>query len=188
MNHSDLLPYQKDMIRRITITANSAVFAGMASAPNIQNIKCPSCNEVMRFIPGTYGFFYGCPKFLDVDPRKRCADSIPAERDGTPFSLERRDAVRKARHAAHGLFDRLWNPDGGKRLMTRSAAYKWLRKQLRIPRETCHIGMFEVEQCEQVVKVCKELLERSHSGAFVPKGIKAQHTGRGYKGRPYRYE
>jgi hypothetical protein len=43
--------------------------------------------------------------------------------------------------------------------MTRRAAYAWLSKRTGVPREACHIGMFDVEQCEKVVAVVDTFLE-----------------------------
>lgn len=58
--------------------------------------------------------------------------------------------LRKAKNAAHLAFDPLWK--SGK--MKRGDAYRWLAESMGLPVAQCHIGMFDVEQCRQVVRVC----------------------------------
>lgn len=50
------------------------------------------------------------------------------------------------------MFDRLWK--GGK--MSRKSAYAWLAIKLGMPKNKCHIGMFDVDLCERVVQTVKE--------------------------------
>jgi hypothetical protein len=52
--------------------------------------------------------------------------------------------------AAHAAFDPHWK---GKR-MSRSDAYGRLAVAMGIPARDCHIGMFDVNQCERVVEIC----------------------------------
>lgn len=61
--------------------------------------------------------------------------------------------LRAAKVAAHAAFDPLWS--GGQ--ISRNAAYKWLAEQLGIERRYCHIGSFDVKQCERVVEICKTI-------------------------------
>ncbi len=60
--------------------------------------------------------------------------------------------LRKAKSAAHAVFDPIWK-SGDK---SRKGAYEWLSKRLNVPFKDCHIGMFSVEQCAEVVRVCNE--------------------------------
>lgn len=59
-------------------------------------------------------------------------------------------STRQARSAAHLAFDGIWE----RNIMTRSAAYAWLAKQLNIPIEACHIGHFDEATCERVQQIC----------------------------------
>ena len=38
--------------------------------------------------------------------------------------------------------------------MTRTAAYRWLAKQMDLPAELAHIGGFEMEQCHRLIALC----------------------------------
>jgi len=59
--------------------------------------------------------------------------------------------LRAAKSAAHRMFDPIWR-DGD---MSRSEAYRWLAGQLGIDKKDCHIGMFDVDMCEEVERVCQ---------------------------------
>lgn len=153
-------------------------------------VPCPTCQTPMILRKGIYNYFYGCPKYVEkinqgenefgiVTYKPGCGDSIPAEVNGAPYSLEKREAVRNARDRAHKVFDLLWKGGDVNRLMTRREAYKWLRKQLRIDREQCHIGLFDVDSCEATIYYSHDFLVKAQSGAIVRKSH-ARHT----HGRP----
>ena len=52
---------------------------------------------------------------------------------------------------AHAAFDPIWK-DG---YMKRKEAYKWLSKQLDIPEQYTHIGMFGAETCKIVARISR---------------------------------
>lgn len=105
--------------------------------------RCPRC-----------GAYVGCHKrnhklgFKGNEPLGRLADA----------------ELRAAKHAAHQLFDPLWNPKEASRRwrtaprMSRHAAYSWLAGQLGIKVEECHIGMFDLETCMRVMEISKRAL------------------------------
>jgi hypothetical protein len=62
------------------------------------------------------------------------------------------DDLKMLRCKAHDYFDVLWKEE----YMTRSEAYKWLRKQMELTKDECHIALFNREQCHQVVKLVNE--------------------------------
>lgn len=76
----------------------------------------------------------GCHKNSDAQPLGRLANA----------------ELRLAKSAAHRDFDPLWKSGN----MTRKQAYQWLSNQLGIPKENCHIGMFDVETCHRVQAAC----------------------------------
>lgn len=66
--------------------------------------------------------------------------------------------TRKARSAAHAVFDPLWQrkaQQGFKRHVARRAGYEWLASQMKIPVLDCHISYFSREQALQVIAICK---------------------------------
>lgn len=79
--------------------------------------------------------------------------------DGTLALGRLADALlRAAKLRAHAAFDPLWR-DREPRSRARREAYAWLAKALGIPVHECHIGFFDVGQCERVVELCQ-----SHCG------------------------
>ena len=72
--------------------------------------------------------------------------------------------LRRFKQAAHAALDPLWQKrherkskadPGYKKGMARGGAYKRLAKKMGIPIKECHIGMFTVEQCKQVIEICE---------------------------------
>lgn len=73
----------------------------------------------------------------------------------TPLGILANAELRKAKMAAHELFDPLWK--NGQR--TRTQAYQWLSEKLGIKPKHCHIGSFSLEKCKKVVELCKNIEE-----------------------------
>ena len=72
---------------------------------------------------------------------------------GIPLGTLATPAIRKARSAAKDAFNPLWQ--SGR--MNRSDAYAWLAGALGIAKvEECHIGWFDVEQCQAVVRAVQQ--------------------------------
>lgn len=76
----------------------------------------------------------------------------------TPLGRLANKELRDAKQVAHSFFDGLWKrkiSKGYTKEDARSAAYKWLAKQLGTLEMYTHIGMFDIDQCNKVVEVCK---------------------------------
>ena len=75
--------------------------------------------------------------------------------------------LRDWKKRAHAAFDPLWQKkiarEGCSKGKARSAGYKWLADEMGIAYRYCHIGMFDIEQCRQVVGICAKY--RSSGGA-----------------------
>lgn len=106
--------------------------------------------------PGTCGAWVGCHPGTS-QPLGRLANA----------------ELRSAKRAAHEVFDPIWWTNGSKNKKNRfrSAAYDLLAKALNIPRENCHIGMFDVALCRRTVEVCDSIKLQ----------IKRMNHGRGQK-------
>lgn len=73
--------------------------------------------------------------------------------DGTmPLGRLANAELRLAKSQAHAAFDPLWR----KGVLSRSAAYAWLSRELGVPKNKCHIGMFDTQTCRRVVQLCGE--------------------------------
>jgi len=58
--------------------------------------------------------------------------------------------LRSWKIKAHNYFDNYWR----KQKMCRDEAYDWLAIELKIKHKDCHIGMFDVDKCKEVVSLC----------------------------------
>lgn len=76
-----------------------------------------------------------------------------------PLGTLANEELRRYRKAAHFWFDKIWKSPT--RITTRHNAYMWLSKELGLPKEKTHIGMFEREQCEIVMKISQKQLQES---------------------------
>ena len=63
-----------------------------------------------------------------------------------------RITCRLKRQETHRIFDRFWREQG----WTRSAAYRWLAQNLHLKEHETHIGMMEMDECEQVIRLCRK--------------------------------
>lgn len=77
----------------------------------------------------------------------------------TPLGTLANEELRRYRKAAHFWFDKIWKSPT--KITTRDKAYKWLSKELGLPKKETHIGMFEKEQCEKVMEISQKKLQES---------------------------
>ena len=115
------------------------------------DLVCPECGAMLKLRNGKHGLFYGCEKY------PKCKASHGAYPDGRPKGTPGDKETRKARIYAHRIFDRLWKPKGEEKpRMTRSQAYTWLKKGLKLTDDEGHIGKFTIAQCEALVALVKK--------------------------------
>lgn len=112
-------------------------------------LMCPECGGKMRLRNSRYGKFYGCENW------PKCQATHGAHPDGQPLGKPADQETKKARIRAHAAFDKTWNGVSVKN--ARNRAYKFLANQMELTADQCHIGMFTKQQCEQVVKLCKDV-------------------------------
>lgn len=115
-----------------------------------------------------------------------CDGSHGAHPDGTPLGVPADARTKAARQRAHAAFDPIWQGATSRKKAARVQAYGWLRRQLGwtrsrtaagvitwtrgIPRESCHVGMFTVAQCQAV--------ERAVACRAFRRAARAQFGGR----------
>ncbi len=115
-------------------------------------VKCPYCEAKAELVHGDAIY----PHRHDLRDLKfyRCepCEAYVGCHKGTTNPLGRlADAeLRKAKMAAHAVFDPIWR--SGR--MKRTQAYQWLAAQLGIDPKDCHIGMFDVDTCCRVASIC----------------------------------
>lgn len=139
---------------------------------------CPYCRSTAvltdsaRIYNGrSYGPVWVCAQYPECDAYVGCHPGT-----NEPLGRLANRTLRDAKQRAHACFDPLWvqaprmypapqtntpkqRRKAHKRIRqaARTRAYAWLAERLGLEKEQCHIGMFSVEQCDQVVAVCKTM-------------------------------
>lgn len=128
---------------------------------------CPYCQQPSELVKGDVLYPYrpdlAGQDFFRCAP---CAAWVGCHR-GTfnPLGRLANGELRRAKQAAHAVFDPLWQAkmrrDKCSKKVARAAAYGWLATQLSVSREDCHIGMMDVAMCHRVVDVCSSIGRKS---------------------------
>jgi hypothetical protein len=117
---------------------------------------CPYCNQPTQYVDSkrvytkSYGMIYLC---------EPCGAWVGVHK-GTNTALGRlaNRELRKWKKDAHKYFDPLWQKKMKQvysKTKARHKAYTWLAEQMGLSIKDTHIGMFDVEQCKQVIEICK---------------------------------
>ena len=128
---------------------------------------CPYCGREAEYVDSarvyggvSYGFIWKCPDW------PRCNSYVGVHKGTkTPLGRMADKELRQAKQLAHSFFDPLWQRKRDKEQcsasVARNAAYDWLSGQMGIEVIDCHIGMFDVEQCQKVIEICKPYVKKS---------------------------
>lgn len=123
----------------------------------MEKVICPYCEKPAPLVTGKEVY----PHRRDLWRKRfyRChdCDAHVGVHPGTerPLGTPAGPALRKVRMKAHAAFDPLWKYTGA--FPNRSAAYRWLARQLGIKAKRCHIGHFDGRQCNKTITFCAEL-------------------------------
>lgn len=116
---------------------------------------CPYCGKHSEYVDSqiVYGVSHGmiyicrpCNAYVGVHKGTDRAKGRLADK-----------GLRNQKIEAHKYFDLIWKD----KIMSRPSAYKMLAKQLNIPVQYTHIGMFGLKTCKSVVSIAKNIL-KSH--------------------------
>ena len=124
---------------------------------------CKYCGGVIRLVPAAtiYGeaterlgmeheYIYQC---------QNCNARVGCHKGTTrPLGDVANEVLRLKRMETHKVFDTFWKSQH----MTRSRAYKWLSEQMGIPKEEAHIGGFEMDACEHLIRLCRVYENRAY--------------------------
>lgn len=115
-------------------------------------VYCDYCGKKAELVDNKiiYGRSYGLSYLC-----RSCMAYVGCHK-GTDIPLGRlaNAELRYWKHAAHEQFDPLWKwgPFRG----NRNRAYEWLSKEMHLPIEKTHIGMFDIDQCKRVIRIVDE--------------------------------
>jgi len=118
---------------------------------------CPYCNAEAKLVDSAvvYGRSFGpiwlCPNYPDCD-------TYVGVHKGTqkPLGTLANAELREWRKSVHAAFDPLWK--GGP--WSRDRAYRWLQAALDLPRDQCHIAMFDIAQCQAALEAIEGVTVR----------------------------
>ena len=110
---------------------------------------CGYCGGKVIFTDSA--ILYGGVSRGDVYLCTNCNASVGVHK-GTnrPYGTLANAALKLKRRETHVVFDQFWK----NQQMTRTNGYKWLAQQMQIPEYRAHIGIFDMQQCEQVLQIC----------------------------------
>lgn len=121
--------------------------------PILVGEKCPYCGATIqksdsKVVYGrSFGWVYICQRYPICDAYVGCH-----KKNGRPLGRLANKELRTWKVRAHNAFDPLWKSGD----MSRTNAYSWLADKMGIDKSKCHIGMFDVEQCKEVVRIMNE--------------------------------
>jgi hypothetical protein len=127
-------------------------------------LYCPDCGGIAGLASSKE--VYGGRDYGPIYLCRPCRAYVGCHK-GTTKPLGRlADAeLREWKKRAHAAFDPVWQEHwqrenagsaGYKKGMARDGRYRRLAELMGLSREECHIGMFDVEQCKEVVRLCRE--------------------------------
>ena len=109
--------------------------------PTCAECGAPMVLRTARKGPGAGRCFWGCSTF------PRCRATHGAHPDGRPLGVPGDRATKAARIRAHDAFDPIWRSG----VISRSGAYRWMRRALGLSEAEAHIGRFTIAQCDALI-------------------------------------
>lgn len=118
---------------------------------------CPYCGNkpVLKDSIEIYGQSYGL--IWHCEP---CGAYVGVHK-GTEVPLGRlaNGVLREYKKQAHAAFDVIWQHKISRSMskkVARGETYNWLAEQMGMEPKDCHIGMFDENQCVEVIKICSQ--------------------------------
>lgn len=113
-----------------------------------------------------FGPVYACSRYSACDAYVGCHPGSTTAL-GRLANHELRYWKKRAHAALDPLWQQRWRTRGGKKAKARGAAYSFLRQKMGLTAEECHIGMFDVARCRQVVELCSPYCRRIAAGETI---------------------
>ena len=111
-------------------------------------VDCPYCGRQAELVHGSEIYLRPGPPQRNLywlcKPCQAWTGVHQNSRKYAPKGSLANAELRKKRQDVHAAFDKIWI-DGQ---LTRANAYFWLAKQMGFEKKNCHIGYFDLQQCE----------------------------------------
>jgi len=118
-----------------------------------RDLTCPECGSKLKLQQGDYGLYYRCENY------PKCKVTHGAFKDGKPIGVPGDLETIALRKAAHNKINELLkNETDPKEAQQRY--YNWLAGKLNVPKNMCHMALFDKKTLRRVVGICNYLIER----------------------------
>jgi len=127
-----------------------------------ESLTCPYCQGEVLLASSTE--VYGGRDYGPIYLCRPCWAYVGCHPGTTkPLGRLANAELREWKKRAHAAFDPIWRERFArknaidptyKKGMARGGRYKCLAELMGITRQECHIGMFDISQCQQVVELC----------------------------------
>lgn len=124
---------------------------------------CPYCLKETELAPSSVVYGPNLPSYGYIYHCQSCFAYVGCHK-GTTEALGRlaNTELREYKKIAHAAFDPLWKhpsfiSQGYSKLEARTAMYMWLSVMMGLDIADTHIGMFDIEQCKDVIHFCTNL-------------------------------
>lgn len=131
---------------------------------------CRYCGGAVHLVPAAKVYGPAAAKRLGLEREKfyqcqNCNARVGCHKGSArPLGNLANEALRMKRMETHQVFDSFWKERG----MSRTQGYKWMAKKLRLSEELAHIGGFEMDRCQKLIRLLsggKERKRRKGHGA-----------------------
>lgn len=125
----------------------------MPSVLEGRNLVCPKCGNHSKLVTSEqvysrkgYGWFWACSTFPVCHTYVGCH-----RKTQVPLGTMADPILRKWRHQAHSVFDKLWRNGTP---FDRNGAYRWMAEQMGV--KEFHIGTSDTMMCQTVISIVKK--------------------------------
>jgi hypothetical protein len=157
----------ESLAKAINKTGDNCYVTDSGNIQMLEKVTCPYCDKPSKMAKGDEVY----PDRKDLSDLwfwlcKPCEAWVGCHKQRGRKALGRlaNKELREAKRRAHLAFDPLWEKKIKKtrcsKSVARKAGYKWLAGALQIDVKKCHIGEFNIKQCEAVVKICWKIRSR----------------------------
>ena len=117
---------------------------------------CRYCGGAVRLVSASKVYGPAAAARLGIERQsfyQNCNARVGCHPGSTrPLGNLANEALRMKRMETHHVFDSFWKERG----MSRTQAYKWMAKKMRLSEELAHIGGFEIDRCQKLIKLCEK--------------------------------
>ena len=124
---------------------------------------CRYCGGVVRLAPAAEVYGAAAARRLGIEREKfyqcqNCNARVGCHKGTTrPLGDVANEILRLKRIEAHQVFDAYWQ----KQHISRTKAYQWLARELKLSEEETHIGGFEIDTCQRVIDLCRAKMDKA---------------------------